>query len=264
MKPSSDTSTDLSVKLEEIDFLDETGALAFDQADRHSIDNLPSTALGYLYISLRAYEKEKDIVLNIKQDPKNLVKTFLEVYDLGLHLDAINIAKTSCQSMITLYEMLIENNINVDQNKEELADRHDMLANLYFEEKNAEQAKIHAQKNIDIMIELSHTCHTFDNSNLAYALTCMGTIVHDLDNDLPEAIKLYEQAKDIYEKNIKLHIYSYDDLEYLNTILKTLNEYYCEINDLDNLEKTQIKIIQLRALLVKSYNELQQEKATFD
>jgi tetratricopeptide (TPR) repeat protein len=76
----------------------------------------------------------------------------------------------------------------------------------------------------------------------------MGTIIHDFEHNLSEAIKLYEQAKEIFEKEIDLDPDSIDDIDNFHTKLKTLLVYYDESNDSDNYQKIELKIKQMESL----------------
>lgn len=241
--------------IEDIIEFDNIGDSSFEKAEMLDAQNMPELALKHLNIALHAYEKEKEIVLDTKYNPYDIENSFFNVYDLSLCLGAAEIAKTCCHNMITLYEIFIENSDDNNKYKEELATRHEWLADLYLDEENIEQAKHHVQKSIDILTLLSQDYEYFDNTILANILTSMGTILHDFDHNLPEAIKLYEQAKEIFEKEIILNPENLDDMDHFHIELKTLLEYYNEVHDDDNIQKIESRIKEIEPILSDLYKK---------
>jgi tetratricopeptide (TPR) repeat protein len=141
---------------EQIAELDKNAYKFYMKADHASCFNEPrKTVVHFLNNALSLYEQEKDLILEIGQDPEDLCSSLDELIDILISYYHEEKAEKCYLIQISILNKLIEQDIDINKYKNRLAEAYHSLADLYSHGGYVSLAKENYNKQIELLTEKS-------------------------------------------------------------------------------------------------------------
>jgi tetratricopeptide (TPR) repeat protein len=182
--------------------LDKEGYDLYLEAEKCFIEGCPlKTIQQFLDQALGCFDEERNLILEIGQDPKDLAESLSEVAAFCQSVDFGMRAKTCYINQLSIYSKLIEQRISASENTEHMALTHGFLGDIFAQEGESKTAIRHYNAKIELLTKLSNnendTSYDLDIGNVFYQ---MGMLQYG--NNTSTALNYLSMALEQYEEHL--------------------------------------------------------------